>query len=148
MKGTVQRFLVLIMIATMASWSQAEICPMKLQSQKAEACSSAMPMMQHRHHAMAATSHHHDCCPKDQKHTSTKAECPDHQLSACVSAMACCSLDVPLSGTSRTLSLSISAVSVSASAIFPLLVRTSRISTNRPVSTENSVFRLKEDLRI
>ena len=146
MKGSRQRVLIFIMIATMASWSQAEICPMKLQSQRPEACGSTMPMAQH--HATPARARQHDCCPKEKQRAATKAQCPDHQLSACESAMACCSLDVPLSATAKAHSPSAPAVSNPDNAIFPLPIRTPRIVSEQSVSSENSVFRLKEDLRI
>ena len=147
MKRRLQQVFVFLVVASMASWSQAEICPMKLQSQKADACSSSMAMPQHHAHA-ASAAHQHDCCPTGRQSKSTEAQCPDHQLSACISAMACCSLDIPASTTSQTHSLPSPVAYLHENAMFPVPVRTARIIVNCTVPSESSVFRLKEDLRV
>jgi len=146
MKRFLQRCFVLLMVATMASWSQAEICPMKLQTGRVEACGTLS--REHSHHATSATPHQHDCCPKGHQHSTARAQCPDHELSGCSSAMACCSLDLPLSNNLKINSLPLPDVAVAVALIYPLPVCTAQVVGSQPCPSESSAFRLKEDLRI
>ncbi len=146
MKSALQRLLALVLVLSVVPWTQAEVCPMKLVSQRADTCgASAVPVSHVMHHKAQAGEH--DCCPKGKVHKAVQF--PPVQVSSCASAMACCSIDPqPINSPEQ---LSVSRADVVIALLDPSLVLVSvhHASEDRqPLPLEDSVFRLKEDLRI
>jgi Tfp pilus assembly protein PilE len=149
MKSVLQRIFAVILALSLAPWSQGEICPMKLQSQQADACSSANA---HAHHPArpASKAAEHDCCPHEQmQKAATHEQCPPLQVTACDATMTCCTIDAQPSSSPQTQGASDQPVLMAVlDASLSAPVRATRFISTLKISFESSVFRLKEDLRI
>jgi len=139
--------LALLLALSVAPWSQGEICPMKLQSQRAQACGASSP---HLHHAAVAKAGEHDCCPHGEAHKAMAHEqCLPVQLTACNSTMTCCSLDPQPSSSPQAVVAPQQPVVLAVRDVgLGLRARRVDVISSLKISFENSVFRLKEDLRI
>jgi hypothetical protein len=144
-----KRILVLALTLSTIPWVQGEVCPMQMQVRNVHACgapaANAHGAMHHH-----PTSSSHDCCPKGKVEQATEAQCPPVQISACNSAMTCCSVDPqPASAPQKaTVTDRLVAVGVPDTTKLPGLVRFD-FSKPTPASLiEIPVSRLKEDLRV
>jgi len=146
MKQVLHSVLLLALVASMAASSQAEICPMKLQSGQTGACGASMGI---KHHHAAQTASGHDCCPRSPAHHTAPSQCPPVELSACMSGMTCCSLDPqPIQSSLQVVAIE---QPITFGTIKPPLLPLSRAGMMHatPLPTPgNAVFRLKDDLRI
>jgi len=139
---------VLLLVVLMVASSQAEICPMKLASQHADACVPAAAGMHHGHH-QAQMQHGHECCPSGHGHVAAQTECPPAQITACNSKMTCCSIDPQPAGSTKSAQVPQPQATVAPRiAAAPPLVRVTGVAPATMPKLEDSVFRHKEDLRI
>ena len=146
-----QRLLTLMLVVVMAAGSQAEICPMKLQSQRPDTCSSPVLQAQHaaNHHNAQHARSPHDCCPPANQHATSQPKCPPVQLTACNAQMTCCSVDPQPPTTTKNAKVVQPEVAVGPAATpQPSLAKIAVATSAITISLEDSVFRHKEDLRI
>ena len=150
MKSVLQRMFAVVLALSLAPWAQGEFCPMKMQSPAEQACATPA-VNRHVHHVAQQTAPGHDCCPHAQaQKTQGHPQCPPVKVTACSTAMTCCSTDQQPGSSPRTVSVEHQ----------PTVIGTIRVSglTTPPrsrfavcgqiISLDNTVFRLKEDLRI